>query len=296
LISSNQRIALFKKILYCSVVEEFGLIDKVFVVSLDNASANSKAFDILHPLFFGYMGSYPVPTHDDPLKVKYLLVHQRCACHIINLIIKFGLKRFSHLENFRTAINFLNSSNQRIAMFKNYFTARGVRPRKFGLDMDVRWSSTYLMLKHLLPYRDVFSVWFESNYGETLLTPQHWYVAEQIMKFLELFYDATVVLSSVYYPTAPLMMHHILDFAEHLHKAKNDQGFRSIAIPMKLKFLKCWEKIPLLYSYAFILDPRAKLKDFSNVLELLATHTGTSYSVYYGDVKDEMVRLFAKYE
>ena len=243
------------------------------------------------------MGSYPAPTRDDPLKVKYLLVHQRCACHIINLIIKFGFKRFSpYLENFRTAINFLNSSNQRIALFKNYFTARGVRPRKFGLDMDVRWSSTYLMLKHLLPYRDVFSVWFESNYGETLLTPQHWYVAEQIMKFLELFYDATVVLSSVYYPTAPLMMHHILDFAEHLHKAKNDQGFRSIAIPMKLKFLKCWEKIPLLYSYAFILDPRAKLKDFSNVLELLATHTGTSYSVYYGDVKDEMVRLFAKYE
>ena len=35
-----------------SVVEEFGLIDKVFVVSLDNASANSKTFDILHPLFF----------------------------------------------------------------------------------------------------------------------------------------------------------------------------------------------------------------------------------------------------
>jgi hypothetical protein len=30
-----------------SVVEEFSLIDKVFAVSLDNASANSKAFDIL---------------------------------------------------------------------------------------------------------------------------------------------------------------------------------------------------------------------------------------------------------
>jgi hypothetical protein len=45
-----------------SVVEEFGLIDKVFVVTLDNALANSKAFDILQPMFFGYMGSYPTPT------------------------------------------------------------------------------------------------------------------------------------------------------------------------------------------------------------------------------------------
>ncbi|CAN6271926.1 unnamed protein product [Urochloa humidicola] len=280
-----------------SVVEEFSLIDKVFAVSLDNASANSKAFDILQPVFFGYLGSYPAPTRDDPLKVQYLLVHQRCACHIVNLIVKSGLKRFNpYLENFRTAINFLNSSNQRIALFKNYCAARGIRPRKFGLDMDVRWNSTYLMLKHLLPYKEVFSVWFESNYGEALLTPQHWHAAEQIMKFLELFYEATVTLSGVYYPTAPLMMHHILDFAEHLHNAENDQGFRSIAIPMKLKFLKYWEKIPLLYSYAFILDPRAKMKGFSNVIELLASHTGTSYTLYYADVKVEMSRLFAKYE
>jgi hypothetical protein len=89
------------------VVEEFGLIDKVFVVSLDNASANSKAFDILQPLLFGYMGSYPTPTRENPHKVKHLLVHQRCVCHIINLIVKSSLKRFNpYLENFRTVINF----------------------------------------------------------------------------------------------------------------------------------------------------------------------------------------------
>jgi hypothetical protein len=81
-----------------------------------------------------------------------------------------------------------------------------------------------------------------------------------------------------------------------LHNAENDQGFRNIAIPMKIKFLKYWEKIPLIYSYAFILDPRAKLEGFSNALELLASHTRTSYSVYFGHVKDEMSRLFAKYE
>jgi len=52
-----------------SVVEEFCLIDKVFSVSLDNASANSRAFEILQPMFFGYLGSYPAPTRDDPNKV-----------------------------------------------------------------------------------------------------------------------------------------------------------------------------------------------------------------------------------
>jgi hypothetical protein len=162
-----------------SVVEEFGMLDKVFVVTLDNASSNSKAYDILQPVLFGYLGSYPAPTRDDPNKVKYLLVHQRCACHIINLIVKSGLKRLKPFtEDFRTAINFLNSSNQRIALFAEYCKAKAVRPRKFGLDMDVRWNSTYLMLKHLLSYKEVFSVFINSNYGSELLTPQHWYVAE----------------------------------------------------------------------------------------------------------------------
>ena len=78
-------------------------------------------------------------------------MHQRCACHTINLIVKSGLKRLKHVtEDFRTAINFLNSSNQRIALFKEYCNAKGVRSRKFGLDMDVRWNSTYLMLKHMM--------------------------------------------------------------------------------------------------------------------------------------------------
>jgi len=140
-----------------AVVEEFGLIDKIFAITLDNASSNAKATEILTPMFAGYLGADPSPEPANPSKVNYSLVHQCCACYIINLIVKSSLKRFKpYLEDLRSPINFLNSSNQRIAMFKNYYTAQGVRPRKFGLDMDVRWNATYLMLKHLVPYNDVF--------------------------------------------------------------------------------------------------------------------------------------------
>jgi hypothetical protein len=70
------------------------------------------------------------------------------------MIVKFALDVIKkYLEAFRTAISFINSSNQRIATFKRYYIAVNVRPIKFGLDMDVRWSSTYLMLKHLVPYK-----------------------------------------------------------------------------------------------------------------------------------------------
>jgi hypothetical protein len=65
---------------------------------------------------------------------------------------------------------------------------------------------------------------------------------------------------------------------------------------MKLKFLKYWEDIPLLYSYAFILDSRAKIKRLFNMLELLAESTGANYSSYYADVKTELYKLFNKYE
>jgi hypothetical protein len=57
-----------------NVVEDFGLSDKVFAVTLDNASANAKAYKILGPVLFGYLGSYPTPTRDDPDVVKYFLV------------------------------------------------------------------------------------------------------------------------------------------------------------------------------------------------------------------------------
>ena len=103
--------------------------------------------------FVGYLGPDPVTLdnvdRDNDNALRGLL-HQRCACHIINLIVKSGLKRIKfYIEAFRTAISYLNSSNHRIAEFHNYCIVKGVNPCKFGLDMDVRWNSTYLMLKHL---------------------------------------------------------------------------------------------------------------------------------------------------
>ena len=73
------------------VVQEFSLIDKVFSVTIDNVSSNAKGMETLTPMFAGYLGSNSAPDPSDPNKRKYSLVHQRCACHIINLIIKSGL-------------------------------------------------------------------------------------------------------------------------------------------------------------------------------------------------------------
>ena len=270
-----------------AVAEEYGITDKVFSITLDNASANSKAMITLTPALSGYIGD--------------LFLHQRCACHIINLIVKAGLDKFKPMLNdIRAAISFLNASNQRIATYKNVCIAAGYRPRMFGLDMDVRWNSTYLMLKHLIPHREPFTVFISTQHpfvnDHPLLTDLHWACAESVLCFLEQFYDSTVVLSGVYYPTSPLIMHHILEIAGHLNTYGNVQNIANVVGPMKTKFMNYWSKIPILYSFAFILDPRAKIRGFSKVLQIMAQLIGDDYSAYLTTVRASLFDTFAKYE
>ena len=104
------------------------------------------------------------------------------------------------------------------------------------------------------------------------------------------------VLSGVYYPTSPLILHHLLDIASHIHASKKDQNLIAIVYLIKLKFLKYQHDIPLLYSFTFILDPRAKLRGLFNVLQILKENTGVDYSSYYVDVKTKIYKLFNKYE
>jgi hypothetical protein len=141
--------------------------------------------------------------------------------------------------------------------------------------MYVKWNSTYLMLKHLVHTRLFFL--FSSNHIMNhncclliigMLLRRFWssYVAEKILEFLELYYDSTVVMSGVYYPTSPLVLHYIMEITSHLKACERDVNLRPDVFPMQLKFLKYWSDIPMLYSYAFILDPITKMRGFFNVL------------------------------
>jgi hypothetical protein len=185
--------------------------------------------------------------------------------------------------------------------YKSYCIATSVRPRKFQLDMDVRWNSTYLMLKHLFPHKDPFTTFLHAQYpraeGEPfLLTDEHWNMAQKVLTFLELFYDATVTLSGVYYPTSPLMIHYLVKIGMHLKNYANDIHIRSVVQPMIDKYNKYRRDIPLLYSFAFILDLRAKMKGFTRVLRRLGALTSTDYNAYLLGTRARLTDVFNKYE
>jgi hypothetical protein len=90
-------------------------------------------------------------------------------------------------------------------------------------------------------------VFIDTHYKvkKNLLTSDHWYISEHVLEFLELFYLSTISPSGVYYPTSPLMMHAVIEIAAHLNCFENDSKLRQVIVPMKSKFLKHWEKIPL---------------------------------------------------
>jgi hypothetical protein len=65
------------------VLSEYGMISKVFSITLDNVSANASAMIELTPKLVSYVcGSANAAG----------LMHQCCVFHIINLIVKSVLK------------------------------------------------------------------------------------------------------------------------------------------------------------------------------------------------------------
>jgi hypothetical protein len=121
-------------------------------------------------------------------------------------------------------------------------------------------------------------------------------MATKILAFLELFYDSTVALSGVYYPTANLMIHHIVRIAIHLHKYQNDEHIRVVVQPMIDKYNKYWRTIPELYCIAFILDPRAKIKGFNKVIRKLQMITDADYSNKLLETRTLLFKLYHKYD
>jgi hypothetical protein len=92
------------------------------------------------------------------------------------------------------------------------------------------------------------------------------------------------------------MLHHLIDIAGHLNQYDNDPLLRNYVLPMKTKFAKYWNYIPMLYSFAFVLDPRAKMRGFHMTLTLISNLTSTDYANYYESVRAQLTAIFTNYD
>ena len=137
-------------------LREWG-IEKIFSIVVDNASSNDSAIDYLKRRM----------RIEKTLLFNGKYFHLRCAFHILNLIVKDGLKELkSSIKAIRNAIRnavvFLHSSPSRLNKFREFavlakFPSTSTVPK----DVKPRWNSTHKMVDVALKFRRVFEMMYE---------------------------------------------------------------------------------------------------------------------------------------
>ncbi|KAI8538481.1 hypothetical protein RHMOL_Rhmol09G0107100 [Rhododendron molle] len=162
-----------------------------------------------------------------------------------------------------------------------------------------RWNSTYLMLKSCRKYSDVISAYVNQRYRPyraSPLTQDHWKIGFEFMKFLKVFYVATVGCSGVRYPTSCIVLHLLVNISVNFRKHMEHPNFAHACLDMEAKFRKYYEEMPPIFMLAAVMDPRMKLKGVSLVLGQIGTNLGIFTLPSSDDVYDSLTTMYAKYD
>jgi hypothetical protein len=234
----------------------WNLEHKLFALTLDNAAANNVCVDTIISSLKSY-GS---------LHCGGKFFHVRCAAHIINLIARDGIATISKvITNIRTLVVIVKSSPQQQEAFLKHAAEFGIAERGLSLDVATRWNSTYLMLADALHFKKAFQRLILLNadkYAAHAPSQDEWENAAILCKCLEIFYEATKLLSGSHYPTANLFFSEFCEINLKLiewDKSKNS-FIVSMAKSMKEKFDKYWGLSNAALAVACFLDPRYKMK------------------------------------
>ncbi|KAL9661670.1 hypothetical protein QQ045_026496 [Rhodiola kirilowii] len=117
------------------------LHDKVFTLTLNNASSN----DVLVSR---------VASHLMLTNVSNQLLHVRCTCHILNLIVQDGLSVLSpSIEKIITIVRSMNFSIKRHELWVSSCAELGLSKHNIDNDVPHRWNSTYELLNIAVKYK-----------------------------------------------------------------------------------------------------------------------------------------------
>ncbi|CAM8883945.1 unnamed protein product [Rhodiola kirilowii] len=204
-------------------LREWG-VEKVFSITVDNASTNEGAV--------AHMKRKLERQGNLVLSGEYL--HLRCACHILNLIVKDGLGELEKaIEGIRNCVKYIHSSSARLDAFRNVAILENMDSMSnIPMDVPTRWNSTYKMLEGAFKYKGVFSrmddeyVNFRAYFNEEVkkdgvlvkrMGPpmeEAWLDAQAFTLFLKRFYDSTIKLSASKTPTSNLIFNEMVAFEQ----------------------------------------------------------------------------------
>ena len=229
---------------------EWDLIDKVFTLTLDNASVNNRAMtdmrDALGSQMF-FRGEH---------------YHVRCGAHVLNIMVQSGLKVIPNaVGRVRDIIKVVISTPSRLQSFNAIVQTLGLKA-KSGLVLDVphRWNSTFDMLHEALKYKAALNRFARENFMDSPLD-EDWAKAEALHGFLQEFNEATKAFSADRHPTAHFFLKMVLAIRlVLLDEAWNsNELLNAIANAMYTKFQKYWAQPNMVLLIAAVLDPSQKL-------------------------------------
>ncbi|KAK2408991.1 zinc finger BED domain-containing protein RICESLEEPER [Trifolium repens] len=240
-------------------------LSKILSITVDNAMANTAMMK--------YLKTRMRSWDNHVLNVDFM--HMRCCTHVLNLIVKSGMKedKGSSILKIREAVKYVKSSPPRLLAFMKCAADENVSYKgAVVLDVETRWNSTYLMLNVAVKYKNAFDLFYirdPSFQHEMLLKSadglqeKDWDYVISVLPLLELFYKSTTRLSGSLYVTSASYMKEVFYIWKGINKHLESDvaNIKETAKKMKAKFDKYWgdpKKINILLLIAFVLDPRVK--------------------------------------
>ncbi|XP_021314613.1 zinc finger BED domain-containing protein RICESLEEPER 2 [Sorghum bicolor] len=227
-----------------------------------------------------------------------LFNNDRCAAHVINLIVKDGLQAIDGvINNIRESVKYIRGSQSRKEKFEDIIEELGIRCRSAPqIDVANRWNSTYDMIQSAMPFKDAFLELKvkDSNYTYCP-SSQDWQRANAVCKLLKVFKKATKVVSGSTYPTSNLYFHQIWSVRQVLEEEafSPNETIAAMVLEMQAKFDKYWMISYLTNCVPVVLDPRFK---FGFIEFRLKQAFGQHGSVHHLDKVDQAIRgLFNAY-
>ncbi|CAI9278304.1 unnamed protein product [Lactuca saligna] len=220
-----------RELLLC--INEWGM-KHVMTMTVDNAKTNDAAINIIVKEL---PGIYENDKH----------FHIRCMAHIINLVVKIGLKHeVYHVKNLQDAVKYIRASPQRIKTFKQAMKDAAVESQRFLCgESPTRWNSTFELLRPAYDVKDTFLEYshqdpmFQKTVGRV---PSHsdFEMIKKMMEFLEKFKKKTEKVSCSTKPIFHTYTREILDIDQHLRKHETNPDFMFMVPDMKDKYDKYW--------------------------------------------------------
>ncbi|WVZ53190.1 hypothetical protein U9M48_004165, partial [Paspalum notatum var. saurae] len=97
---------------------DWGIRDKLFTLTLDNASNNTSACELL------------INNHKNELLFEGEHLHVRCSAHILNILVQDVMKLIhSAIEKIRELLKHIDSSVSRLQAFNSIATGTGLKPK-----------------------------------------------------------------------------------------------------------------------------------------------------------------------